>query len=388
MARSKRPAPRKAARSLPSTYEIQDDVIWPSDLLLPDRPPALVYLDMFAYINLADAAAGRPQPGYDELLYACRDCRADGKALFPLSSTHVMELLDVGDIERRKARAAMMEELSGFNYLIGRPQIQQLEIEAALNKIAGLNIAPQGPIPLIGPSLLWAFGRRGGLLTNAPGPDALAEHLCRALGIEPGADAIDSLNRWAERQLLTGPEDESDPELLSSGYDPDKWRDMLEHRAEFERDLVQQLDADPRLRQGRLRDVVNAREMANELEEVLGRPAAAMNTSIGKLLQVEDLSEQEQRAKFRDFADRMPSTRVAVSLKAAYHKDNRHVWTQNDIHDIDALAIAVPYCDAVFTDRAARNGVQRSSELDIFGTFLPRRPQQLAQWLNNRPSSA
>ena len=56
-----------------------------------------------------------------------------------------------------------MEQLSGFNYLLGRPLIQELEVEAALNKIPGVSIAPQGPIALVGPSLLWSFGKRAGL---------------------------------------------------------------------------------------------------------------------------------------------------------------------------------------------------------------------------------
>ena len=371
-----------------TTYDVRNDVTWPSDLDRPARPPALVDLDMFGFINLANAAAGTGQPGYNELLEACRRARTEGRALFPLSSTHVAELFDIGDIKLRKARVAVMEELSGFNYLMGRPQIQQLEIDAALNEIPDVNITPIGPFPLIGPSLLWAFGERRAPLTGVPDPNAPAQRLCHAFGIDPGDDAMASFKHWAERQLLTGPEDENDPELLGAGYNPQKWRDMLEHRAQYERDLVQQLDADPRLRQGRLRDLVNARELSNELIDVLTSATAAMNTSIGKLPGIPDLSDKEGRTKLRDFTDRMPSTRVAVSLKTGYHKDNRHTWTQNDIHDIDALAVAVPYCDAVFTDKAARNGVKSSPELDVFKTYLPRRPQELAEWLNDLPAPA
>jgi hypothetical protein len=33
---------------------------------------------------------------------------------------------------------------------------------------------------------------------------------------------------------------------------------------------------------------------------------------------------------------------VAISLKTRYHLDGPHQWTTNDIHDIDALAVAVP----------------------------------------------
>jgi hypothetical protein len=299
-----------------TTYQVSSDVIWPGDLELPDRPPALVYLDMLGFINLAELAAGKSAAsGYEALLTAARRARNERRALFPLSSTHVIELCDIGDAQRRRERVAVMEELSGFHYMMGRPQIQELELEAALNDIPGVTITPQGPIPLLGPSVLWAFGKRGGLVTNAPDPDALAKHICDQMGIDPGAEPMAALNLWAERELLAGPDDE-DPDPVASGYDPQKWRDMLEKRAEQERYLVGQLDSDPKFRQGRLRDVVNARELDIELGDKLAQMTTAMKTSIGQLL-------DHDRAKLRNFTDRMPSTRVAVSLKAAYHKDNR-----------------------------------------------------------------
>jgi hypothetical protein len=364
-----------------TTYQVSSDVIWPGDLQLPDRPPAMVYLDMLGFINLAELAVGKSAaPGYEALLAAARRARNERRAVFPLSSTHVIELCDIGDVQRRRERAAIMEELSGFHYMMGRPQIQQLELEAALNDIPGVSIAPQGPISLIGPSLLWAFGQRGGLVTNAPDPDALAKHICGQMGIEPGAEPMATLNLWAERELLAGPDDEDDPDLVASGYNPQKWRDTVEKRAEQERYLVGELDSDPKFRQGRLRDVVNARELEIELGDMLTRMTMAMNTSIGQLLDYD-------RTKLRNFTDRMPSTRVAVSLKAAYHKDNRHEWTTNDIHDIDALSIAVPYCDAVFADKAARNKVVSSPELEVFNTFLPRTPEELADWLDGLRSA-
>ena len=88
----------------------------------------------------------------------------------------------------------------------------------------------------------------------------------------------------------------------------------------------------------------------------------------------------------RSFSDGLPSVRVAVSLKTHYHKDRQHKWTTNDIHDIDALAVAVSYCDAVFADKAMRSGLRSSPELKLFGTKLPRTPVELAEWLDQRPA--
>lgn len=41
-------------RAMVSTYAIRSEVIWPTDLSLPARPPRLVYLDMLDWINMAE----------------------------------------------------------------------------------------------------------------------------------------------------------------------------------------------------------------------------------------------------------------------------------------------------------------------------------------------
>ena len=82
----------------------------------------------------------------------------------------------------------------------------------------------------------------------------------------------------------------------------------------------------------------------------------------------------------------MPSNRVAITLKTQYLRDGRHRWTTNDIHDIDALAVAVAYCDAVFADKAARNALTTAPELKPFCTYLPRRPADLCTWLDRLDS--
>lgn len=87
----------------------------------------------------------------------------------------------------------------------------------------------------------------------------------------------------------------------------------------------------------------------------------------------------------RALTDGMPSSRVAISLKTRYHRDGRHRGTANDIHDIGALAVAVPYCDAALTDRAARSALAASREIRPLGTFLPRRPRELADWIGDLP---
>ncbi len=82
----------------------------------------------------------------------------------------------------------------------------------------------------------------------------------------------------------------------------------------------------------------------------------------------------------------MPQVQVAVSMKTHYHRNPAHRWKINHIADIDALAIAYGYCDAILTDAEARNALINSRELHPFGPYVHRNAQEMADWLDGLPS--
>jgi len=59
---------------------------------------------------------------------------------------------------------------------------------------------------------------------------------------------------------------------------------------------------------------------------------------------------------------------------------------QNQRVGIDAVSIAYAYCEAVFPDKAVRAALQSSKELRTIGTFVPRRPEELTDWLSVLPT--
>jgi hypothetical protein len=141
---------------LPSSYEVRGDVVWPARLVQPPRPPALVYLDMHVYIRLARVAIGKPAPdGYIELLETSRRTKREGRALFPLSATHLMEMADVQHGKRADV-AGVMEDLSDFHCLVGRLTITRLEVESALDEAMGNTPSAGEGVPL--PSLSMTSG--------------------------------------------------------------------------------------------------------------------------------------------------------------------------------------------------------------------------------------
>lgn len=140
--------------------------------------------------------------------------------------------------------------------------------------------------------------------------------------------------------------------MRSLGWRPGNESDVGIKRAEQESELQRQLSADPQWRKGRIRDLVATREVVIEVNRILTEAAIDRNTDLSTLFP----APEHARAAF----DSMPSFDVAVTLKVAYHENPNHHWTPNDIHDIDALGSALPYCDVVVTDKAVASQIRRT----------------------------
>lgn len=286
---------------------IRNDVVWPALLVPPQRPPAIVYLDQNHFVNLAKVVAGKPtRDGYPELLAAARNALSSGRAVFPLSATHLMETSNVGDAKRRADVANMMAELSGFNYLLGRPLVIQLEIEASLSLVVGRDLTTVGPVDLIGYGGLWPFGMHSPRITisDATGQDT-TEQVRTLMGPEVFDDMTAEAERVGQLHMLNGGD---------SGHAQGSWRAALDARAQREVGQVTAIDTEPIYRQnGQLRDVINAAEAYVELNEYL---KAGVDRS-----ELDPLQMFPTPADARRFSDGMPSTRVAVSLKTHFHRN-------------------------------------------------------------------
>lgn len=308
----------------------------------------IVYLDLNHWIMLAKAAVGHPDGGgTKQALAALRELRASENACLPLSSTHFMEMTRIGSARQRFDVAAVMEELSDFACLMNRSVLVKLELDAAIRSTLGDGPWIYSPAPLIGRGGMQAMGMQGDLrIRDQDGNDAT--DAARATWPD-GPVAFDEWRRDGEDQLsrafLRGPSDEEEPELRSEGWNREKATEVGYRRAEQEAEQAQRLAAEPRWRRGRLRDVVAARYLALEIfdaqEEALKQ----------RKIDLSDLYSDPESA--RRFSDSMPGADVWITLLTAMHRNPQTRWTVNDIHDVDALCAAVPYCDVVATERHA-----------------------------------
>ena len=350
------------------------ELVWPASLHRDPRP-LLAYLDLNHWIGSAKAANDHPDAGdYQATLEACRDAKRSGAVIFPLSGTHYMEIAKMADPIRRANLAAIMEELSGFATLSSRFVVMKLELESGLDRLLGPSPYRQGPIRLVGRGVGHSVGVVGGFRIVDGGGNDITDH-ARSQWEEGALDAFFShANLEFERTVLCGPKDDSEAaKLRASGWQPDAALKVAQDRADQEAALAVILDSDPRWRKGRLRDVVSANEISRELIEPIVDGFSARDANIRDVF--------EDRQASRRFIRSMPSIEVAIEMKTMRHRNRETTWDSNTMFDIDAMALAVPYCDAVVTEKHAHATLTRAMFGDRMDTVVMRRPTDLTSWL-------
>jgi hypothetical protein len=311
-------------------------LVWPRLLELPSDNVNIVYLDLNHWISLAQASVGHSKGSpFAKTLEACRAARSAGAAVFVLSSAHYVEMLKIKDPVQRREIADVMEELTDFATLVSRVVVMEIELAAMLDWLAGIpSLLPM--IPFIGRGVRHSFGLQSGLKIMGPAGDE-TERVRECMGPRVFDDLAAKMNLDLERSVLRGPNNNKIDGLLALGWNPEPVIQVAEKRAAEERELTLRLDNESRWRRGRLRDVISAREFVIEFQNILPRALAERG------LRFSDVIPDQQSA--RTFARAMPSTDVSIELKTAWHRNRDKPWTANDIYDIDAMSLAVPYCD-------------------------------------------
>jgi len=290
-----------------------------------------------------------------------------------------MEIAKIIDPSRRSNLAAIMEELSEFATLASRSVIMRLEIEAVLDGELGMGPSQVPDVDLVG----WGVKHSVGADADVRVFDAEGADVTDLARTKVGATAFDRLLDDAklalERGILTGPRDDAEfAKLRANGWQPDAAVKVAQERADRETELVGILNEDSTWRRGRLRDVVSARELTHEMWNAFAETLVARGIPT-----VESFAD---RQRIRTFVRSMPSAEVVIEMKTARHRNPSMSWDTNTIFDIDAMALSVPYCDVVATERHACSLLQQAGLGERMNTALMRTPQELVDWLSELPS--
>lgn len=339
---------------------------------LHSRRPS-VYLDQWVWIDLARAEAGKPRrPDDPKVLAALREAAAAGVA-FPLSTVHYYETAKIKDPAQRHSLARVMASVSYFRtFRCGQQLIRHQMLNAMHETFGRPTFKPAAPEPL-GLGAVFAFTGAEGLMTvrdSGTGAETTEAKL-------PGVGALRrKYAQLGETLLIAGPADDEVALLRQNGYRPETSEAMAASRLAWEELYVGMLrDGDP-ISASELRVRVMARELCHEHIDLFNELLAEYRVPLERALGINPQRPGSGRPKMMEFSDRIPTMRLAADLKTALFRNAERVWSLNDLYDIDALSLAIPYCHAVVTDKDAADRARRTKGdqrhgTAVFSTFGP-----------------
>ena len=364
----------------------------PSNLRLPNL--CLVYLDLNHWINLSKCTSGHKNgQRYRAAFDACAAAVDEGSALFPTSLSTMMEINAIRDPQQRLRLRWVIEQLSRFRAVLPRAVTAALEFEQVLAdrldrirvRTAPRDFAGIGAGWLVGKSLAPSvFDEQGRDVTTEVLPSLRPE-------LRPFLDP-EFMSYTLTGMAIEGPADPSEEAALRArGWNPQALTDMMDERvlleSQFVKDLDEYIATDPSSvdwRKSRLRDLITGRELFHQTNETF----SAVLDQQG--LTVEDVFDNSgtpnARHHNRCITDAMPTFDVAVTLKASYHRNPNHLWTRNDIFDIDALSTVLPYCDVVVTDKEITSHVNRTKLAGRLDTKVLSSLDDLVEHLTEAPT--
>lgn len=307
--------------------------------------PLHVYLDINHWHALAEAAGGHPRNKADPAVLTQLTQLVDkGVIALPLSGFHYMELAEYPNDAKRAATARVMARLSLFQTMAPPDDILEEEIEQSLHDRFGRPTHPTKVVKF-GVGVGFAFG-------------------------EPL-----NLRLRAELLLLVGPQ----RALIGQvpGYDPYAARRQADLELQSLQVMITNLTTETEI-SDRPKDAIVARQLMFDMRAF--RTPTLIKAGFGM-----DDWPLDGKDELTAFLLSLPSRKVAAELQIYIVRDHTYNWKINDLRDIDALSIAVPYCDVVVTDKAAWAAVTGQHLDTAFNTVVLRRLSDLGTYLATLP---
>lgn len=291
-----------------------------------------VYLDQNKWIALSRAKHGYEQEAaaYRDILDVTEAAVQFGLASFPLSSLHYVELIRHADPGARWRLATFMAGVSRFHTIAPANVLLEKEIDEALRKRFGVPThVREHPV----------FGLGFGHASGEPDAGFWA-------GIRGRVDTADDWFNW-ERLILGRPPIE--------GIDLNEGIQAMRIPSEEYRNLEQTLSASfqrMQVEQEHMRGILTGFELMDMKEPLLtatrraGLPDAAL-TGL-------------EKDALTAFVRELPTRDVPLAIRQLRHQNYEEVWDPNDLPDMGAMAVAIPYCDVVVTERKFAHLVRRA----------------------------
>ncbi len=317
-----------------------------------------VYLDQNKWIDLARANAGHPMgEAFVDTLVLLKQAVADGRARFPLSAAHYYETGKQHDRNRRIGLSTTMARLAGQLRIAPPHAIVPWEIRQALNTVFDLKVSIPD-LELFGTGVAHAFARPD-LRYTAPvqWQDGLPPGLVKALEVRCAAEF--------EALVLGDVMPQGGPEIARLRLHDHK--NLTDDR--FVQGQVAVAGWIGELGRHRLKDVMLATAFVD-----ISEPLTLAATELG--ITAHQLADNAEA-----IIDEIPSRWTEMKLRHQRQANPEKSWEGNDLNDVTSLAVAVPYCDVVVTEKSWASLINAAKVGDRFNTLVTPRIQDVVSRL-------
>ena len=307
--------------------------------------PRVLYLDMNVWVDMARGCRAA-----DPVWRQIRDCltsAVEGEALLVvLSSAHYLELLHRADARSRRELAGLMRDVTGYRTIAPPYVVRRLEADDLVTVWevgASMGVRRQ---QVLGRGAAHAFGRPEGRYR-------FVESVASADGSVPEGPPSQPPEGWEdfvghpewEWHQLYGLQD-----LIDGGEGFDRTPEHRVGLVERDREVAVRawLEANPSERR-RLRDYVDLDEYSTMIENIESA-CLARRVHVPEVLRAGNFGPRSME-EVRSLVRSSPSSNTWATLRYLKHRDMNLPWEQHDWTDMWALSVAIPYCDAVITEK-------------------------------------
>ena len=326
----------------------------------------IVYLDQNIWIDLLKRITDAESDAI-RLRERLINLREQGMIQVPLSGSHYLETWHRGGFESRWALARLMRDISGYTTLAPVHVIEEAGVAAAIAARAGTEM-PVFP-PLLGRGVNHAFASSTGRFRVVgsiasggvdEGPPAAVPAIL-AQAVELGAP-------W-EWINLAGPR-----EFPAGGLEvrPEHRKGNLVVADELA--LRMKISNDAGMR-ARLEDLIITEEMVRIADYVNDACEQLGVDPIGLFM-------PDGSGAIREFVRSVPVADVHCQLRVYRHSNLEFPIEQHDYTDMHTLALVVPYCDVVVTERRWAHAIRQTKLDRKYQTVPASSLGQLASLLN------
>ena len=301
----------------------------------------LVYLDQKDWITLSRGYYGRSSETIRRVTNLVLKASDKETAIFPLSLVHLDETLRNLNPKRRIRLASFMVKVSkGYAILPSTSLIMEAEVRQATLKKLGLPTTDLRKY-VIGRGISHMLGTRAELKRKegTVGPDLTEENKRKILGYIESPDAL--------LFLLTSQSLAEESQQITQMH-----ASVVKKMEEIRRRSTKIIDKDLRYRAS----------LAEFLIDPIGKWLAKLHVELN--LPKDAIVRKDWTKKdYMEFFETMPTAYCLFTL--AYRRDQylQRPIDKNDINDIAALSIAIPYCDIVVTESMWAS-ISKQSKLD------------------------